>query len=632
MRAASPRWAAARAFRLLARLPGSISREGSRGVKPQARMRKFQGIAVSPGIQILPAKIHDPGRPVVPRALVPRSQVKREQKRLEEAIAQARQDLLDLREKVTQTLDDAHAAIFDPQLMILEDADLLGRAIQRIEERQENAALAFMSVIQLDIDRFVSVAGDFIASRKHDILDAAHRVCRVLADPNQSVTALQFQENVLILAPDLSPSDTAQMDHKHVRGFATELGGPTSHTAILAKALEIPAVVGIGPFIGDVQAGDTIVLDGYEGTVTINPNAREVARARQRHRRHLVHERELKKLRDLPAETLDGYRVELMANIELPIEAPHVFTHGAEGVGLYRTEFQYLESKGLPTEKQLFDVYKKVAQDLAPLPVTFRTVDLGGDKLYNNVNVGRELNPFLGMRAIRLCLAYPEIFRSQLRAMLRASAFGNTRIMFPLISNLREIHQAKAILSEIKDDLRREGIPFDEDILVGSMIEIPSAAICADQIAKEVDFFSIGTNDLIQYTLAVDRGNEQVASLYDPFNPAILRLIRTTIDAAQREGIHVALCGEMSADPLCVLMLIGMGIHELSMGALWVPEIKRLIRQITLEDARRVAEDLCSLNSSAEIHAYVDQAYRQLKRKRRVGPSPMHAGAPPGKR
>jgi phosphotransferase system enzyme I (PtsI) len=587
--------------------------------------RTLQGIAVSPGIAILPGRVHDPGHPVVPRRLVPRSQLKREQRRLEEAIERARAELAALREKVTKTLDETHASIFDPQLMILEDPELLRRTVERMEERQENAALALMSVINQDVDRFLSVAGEYFASRKHDILDVANRVCRLLADPDRSTSGLSFDENVVILAPDLTPSDTAQMDHVHVKGFATEYGGPTSHTAILAKALEIPAVVGIGSFLREVLPGSTVIIDGYEGTVTLAPTAREVARANQRMRRHMAHERELKKLRTAPAETLDGFRVELMANIELPIEIPHVHTHGAEGIGLYRTEFQYLESTGLPDENDLFAAYDKVVRELAPNPVTFRTLDLGGDKLYSELQTGRELNPFLGLRAIRLCLAYPEIFRTQLRAILRASAGGNARIMFPLISNLQEVRQAKTILGEVKEDLRGEGQPFDENIPVGIMIEIPSAAICADQLAKEVDFFSIGTNDLIQYTLAVDRGNEQVAGLYDPFNPAILRLIRQTIDAAQREGIYVGLCGEMSSDPLCALMLVGLGINELSMGALWIPEIKRLIRQITLENARKVVEDLYSMRSSSEIHAYVDQAYRQLKRKRRVAnPSAVH--------
>ena len=344
----------------------------------------------------------------------------------------------------------------------------------------------------------------------------------------------------------------------------------------------------------------------------------------------MVHERDLQKLRYMPAETLDGYRLELSANVELPIEIPHVLAHGAEGVGLFRTEFLYLERTTLPTEDELFFVYKKVVEDVLPYSVIFRTMDLGGDKFFCELQTGRELNPYLGLRAIRLCLAYPHIFRVQLRAIMRASAFGKAKIMFPLITSLREVREAKEILDSIREELRAEGKPFDEQIQIGIMIEIPSAAICADQLAKEVDFFSIGTNDLIQYTLAVDRGNEQVASLYDPFHPAILRLIRMTIDAAQREGIWVGVCGEMSSNPMCALLLLGLGVNELSMGSLAIPEIKRLIRQIHLSDARTIAQDLFSLRSSTEIGEYISQAYRMLQRRKRFKSNLMVSEQPDG--
>ena len=331
-----------------------------------------------------------------------------------------------------------------------------------------------------------------------------------------------------------------------------------------------------------------------------------------------MHERDLAKLKNLPAETIDGYAVELAANVELPIEIPHVKAHGAASIGLFRTEFQYMERSDLPREEDLFTVYKQVLIDMAPAPVIFRTMDLGGDKFTSALGIDHESNPFLGLRAIRLCLAYPQVFRTQLRAILRASAFGNAKIMYPLISNIRELRKANELLDQVRDELRLAKIAFDPEMQVGIMIEIPSAAICADQLAKEVDFFSIGTNDLIQYTLAVDRGNEQVASLYDPFHPAILRLIRTTIEAAQREGIWVGLCGEMSSNPLCALMLIGLGINELSMGSLAIPEIKRLIRGIRLADARKIVEDIYGFRSSTEIHDYVRQAYRMIQRKRRA--------------
>ncbi|HOE96027.1 MAG TPA: phosphoenolpyruvate--protein phosphotransferase [Candidatus Sumerlaeota bacterium] len=584
---------------------------------PKPASRTYQGIAVSPGIYIGKIHVYDPVQTVVPHHLVSARAIENEKKHLREALAKAKEELQRLRERVRDTLDEAHASIFDPQLMILEDPAVVDSAVERIEKNQENASRAFMTIIRQFVDKFSSVGDPYLASRNSDILDVGNRVCQHLAQVQpESSSALQFDSEVIVLARDLSPSDTAQMDQLHVKGFATELGGPTSHTAILAKALEIPAVVGLGPFLAGLKTGTQTIIDGYEGTITIDPSPREIARARQRRKKHLVHERYLQKLKHLPAETIDGYRVDLAANVELPIEIPHVLAHGAEGIGLFRTEFQYLENDRLPGEEELFEVYRKVVEVMDPHPVIFRTIDLGGDKFLGALQTGRELNPFLGLRAIRLCLAHPEVFRTQLRAILRASAHGSARIMFPMISNVAEVRQAREMLDEVAADLRRERIPFDEEIQIGVMIEIPSAAITADQLAREVDFFSIGTNDLIQYTLAVDRGNEQVAHLYEPFHPAILRLIRNTIDAAQREGIWVGLCGEMSANPLCALLLLGMGIDELSMGALAIPEIKRLIRQVELTDARRLVEEVYSLRTAEEIREHVLQAYRGLQRKR----------------
>ena len=587
---------------------------------PISKSKTFQGIPVSPGIQIGRIYKHDPVQAVLSRRLVNRNEIKSEKAALKLAIERAGANLTELRAKVRATLDEAHASIFDPQIMILQDPVLIEKTLERIDKDRENAAMAFMTVIRQFADQFKQLGDVYLASRNSDVLDVGNRVVQLIASqsakPESSL--LQFKSDIILLAPDLSPSDTATMDHVHVKGFATELGGPTSHTAILARALEMPAIVGIGAFMQQTPSDAEVIIDGYEGTLTINPTPREIARAKARHRRHLVHERDLAKLKNLPAETIDGYAVELAANVELPIEIPHVKAHGAASIGLFRTEFQYMERSDLPREEDLFTVYKQVLIDMAPAPVIFRTMDLGGDKFTSALGIDHESNPFLGLRAIRLCLAYPQVFRTQLRAILRASAFGNAKIMYPLISNIRELRKANELLDQVRDELRLAKIAFDPEMQVGIMIEIPSAAICADQLAKEVDFFSIGTNDLIQYTLAVDRGNEQVASLYDPFHPAILRLIRTTIEAAQREGIWVGLCGEMSSNPLCALMLIGLGINELSMGSLAIPEIKRLIRGIRLADARKIVEDIYGFRSSTEIHDYVRQAYRMIQRKRRA--------------
>ncbi len=392
---------------------------------------------------------------------------------------------------------------------------------------------------------------------------------------------------MIILATDMSPSDTAQMDHQHVKGFATELGGPTSHSAILAKGAGDPVRRRLGRVLQNARQGQMAIIDGYEGRIILNPDAREtgtgqVAAAAAHGLRPRVAKAAL-------AAGRDGRRLPrraYSANVELPSRSRTFWRTAPRASACSAPSSCTWNRTGLPSEEDQFSVYKKVVESVAPHPVIFRTIDLGGDKFLSALQPTREVNPFMGLRAIRLCLAHPGVFKTQLRALLRASAHGNAKIMFPMISSVREVLQAKAILDEIKADLLREGRRFNEEIQIGIMIEIPSAAVCSDILAREVDFFSIGTNDLIQYTLAVDRGNEQVVSLYDPFHPAILRLIRTTIEAARREGIWVGVCGEVAANPLCALLLIGLGINELSMGALAIPEIKRLIRGIRLADAR----------------------------------------------
>jgi phosphotransferase system enzyme I (PtsI) len=581
--------------------------------------RILRGIPVSNGISIANVHVYDnnPHRVVSHQKIKP-GQVRQEQRSLKEAIKHAIADLEKLRGKVYDTIDEAHAAIFDPQLLILQDKEFLERIMSRIADNLDNAAWALMHEIRIFADQFSEINDDFMADRSTDILDVGNRVSHYLVSSRENLShPLHFLSNVNVVCSDLSPSDTAQMDHEHVSGFATELGGATSHTAILAKALEIPAIVGLGDFIHQLKQDTSVIINGYNGTVTLDPTPQEIRRAQAQHRRHLIREKDLAKLKNLPAETIDGYRVELSANIELEIEIPHVFEHGAEGVGLFRTEFHYLESNGIPSEESLFTVYRNVVRKIAPNPVIFRTIDLGGDKFFLDLHMGKELNPFLGLRAIRLCLARPMMFRTQLKAILRASSYGNARIMFPLISNISEIHAAHEVLDDARKELTREGHKFDKNIQVGIMIEIPSAAVCADQLAREVDFFSIGTNDLIQYTLAVDRGNEQVASLYDPFHPAILRLLRNIIQAANREGIWVGVCGEMASDPLCAILLVGLGVDELSMGPVAVPRIKRLIRQIRLADARKITGEIYSRLSSPNLQEYVENAYKIIQRKKR---------------
>lgn len=578
---------------------------------------RLKGIAASPGIHIGRVVVRNANLPNSGPRFVSASQVPRQIRLLEDALATAEREIQELRDKVGQTLDEAHASIFDPHLLFVQDPALKESAVKRIREKHESAQHAVTAVIQELAAQFARMGDAYISSRATDVYDVGTRICKHLgvsqtrSDPQRTMAS-----DAIIFAHDLSPSDTAQMDTRHVKAFATEIGGPTSHTAILAKALEIPAVLGLGSLMKHATPGARAIVDGYEGTVILNPTEIEINQAKNRRRRYLIREKDYKKLSSLPAETIDGYRVELSANIEFPSEIPHLLSHGAQGIGLFRTEFLYLRQVGLPTEEEQFEVYREVVQNVAPHAVIFRTLDVGGDKFFDDVRARTELNPFLGLRAIRFCMKHPAIFMTQLRALLRASAFGRAKIMFPMVSALHEITHAKNVLEEAKRALAKEGKDFDPDIEVGVMIEIPSAALMAERLAQEVDFFSIGTNDLIQYTLAVDRSNEKVAEWYDPFHPAIVRLIREVIDAAHRAGIWVGVCGEMASNPITALLLVGMGIDELSMGALDVPQVKYFLRQIRLSEARRLAGEVATLQSAEEIRDYAQKTYAEFQKRR----------------
>jgi len=577
----------------------------------------IKGIAVSPGIHIGRVVIHDSFLPAEPLRRISASKVKQEIVALDAAMGRAKTEISGLRAKISATLDEAHAAIFDPHLLFLEDPAFRQRVVERIRERRQGADYAVLGVIQELARQFEAMKDEYISSRSSDILDVGNRIARQLSSNGRPVEEHPSPaEDIIVFARDLSPSDTAQMDHRRVKAFAMEIGGPTSHTAILAKGLEIPAVVGLGALLHHVDGPTMAIVDGYEGFVVVNPTADDIRSAKARRRRHQVKERSLQKLRRLPAETIDGYRVELSANLEFPEEIPHVLDHGAAGVGLFRTEFLYFHHADWPSEEDQFQLYRKVLESIAPNSVIFRTLDVGGDKFFSELSIRDEQNPFLGLRAIRFCLENPAVFKTQLRALLRASAFGRAKIMFPMVSSIKELRAARKLLDEARGELDSEGIAFDPKIEIGIMIEIPSAALTADQFASEVDFFSIGTNDLIQYTLAVDRANERVASLYDPCHPAVLRLIRMSVDAAHRAGIWVGVCGEMAANPQMALLLVGMGIDELSMGALSIPGIKFLIRNIRLSEARRLASEIQPLGSSQEIRDHIEQAFRRLKRTR----------------
>jgi phosphotransferase system enzyme I (PtsI) len=468
--------------------------------------------------------------------------------------------------------------------------------------------------LKINLDRlrkiFNSIDDDYLKSRKTDLDYIEQRILRNLTGRGTEVLS-QIKEEVIVVAHDLSPADTAQMAKDKVTAFVTDMGGKTSHTAIMARSLEIPAVVGSETATHFINTGDTLIVDGTTGVVVVNPSPEIIQEYLDRHRTRQRIELELFQYRDLPAETLDGYRINILANIELVDEIPSVLEHGAEGIGLYRTEYLYLNRKDLPSEEEHFQAYKTVAQAISPHPAVIRTLDIGGDKFMSHLDLAEEMNPAMGLRAIRFSLKEPEIFKVQLRAMLRASAFGKVKILLPMISGVSEIREVKRILNEVRLSFTAERIPFDPHIEIGIMMEVPSAATIADILAKEVDFFSIGTNDLIQYTLAIDRVNEYVTHLYEPLHPAILRLVRQVVKAAHDGGIRVAMCGEMAGEPLFVPMLLGLELDDLSMNVLSIFRVKKILRAYTLRECKELVKASLELSTPEEIEELVRASVRK---------------------
>jgi len=552
-----------------------------------ATHRKLQGISVSPGVAIGQAFVLHAREVTVQAYALGDQEIEAEIARFNRAVQSSQKQIEKLREQVAAKIDQAHAAIFDTHLLILQDPLLIDETLRLIREEKKNAEFLLSEVTEKVVELFANLQDEYFSARHTDIQDVSHRILNNLMEiEHQRLAGLS--EPVVVVAHDLTPSDTAHMTRDKVLGFVTESGSLTSHTAIMAKALEIPAIVGCEGVLAHVRTGDPVALDALKGIFVVGPEEDELAGCVRSGEDFERTSASLVGLRHLPAETLDGYRVELSANIELPKEVEQAIRYGADGIGLFRTEFIYLDRQRLPTEEEQYEVYAGVLTAMQPKSVIFRTLDLGGDKFLSPVPLGRELNPFLGLRAIRLCLEYPDVFRTQLRAILRASALGNAKIMFPMVSSVREVRAAKDLLEQTKADLKKEGKPFAENLETGIMIEIPAAAISADMLAPEVDFFSIGTNDLIQYTIAVDRVNEKVAHLYEPMHPSILRLIRNVVNAAHQEGIWVGLCGEMAADPVTAIILLGIGIDELSVGPVAIPELKSVIRQLRLSETKEL--------------------------------------------
>jgi phosphotransferase system enzyme I (PtsI) len=565
----------------------------------------LRGIGVSQGIAIGKAFLLKRSKlDVSKHAQIPPEKIPGEVERFKTAIEETRRNLVTIRERIQQRGYQEAGRIIDAQLMIIEDRALVDRTIQHIQEDKLDATSALKSTLQDIRKAFEDIGDEYLRERKSDIDFLGERIMGNLLGKEQEFIS-KIQDKVILVANDLSPVDTANLDVNKVLGFVTDRGGKTSHTAIMARALEIPAVVGLESITQEVNAGDMIIVDGIIGVVIVNPSPETLREYADKRQRYDELEKELFRYRQLPAETRDGFRIKVYANIELVEELPSVLDHGAEGIGLYRTEFLFLNRKDLPTEEEHFAIYKSVVEEISPHPVTIRTLDLGGDKFISQIELAEEMNPAMGLRAIRFCLKEVGVFKTQLRAILRASVFGNVRLMFPMISGYQEIIQIKAILQEVMDDLTRENVSFDRDLQIGIMIEIPSAATIADILAREVDFFSIGTNDLIQYSLAIDRVNEHVSYLYEPLHPAVIRLISTVIEAAHNAGIRVSMCGEMAGESMYVPILVGLGLDELSMNALSILKVKKMIRSVSYKEAREFAKQIFKLSTAAEIEEYL---------------------------
>ncbi len=580
-------------------------------MKRELKKTQFiKGIGVTPGIVIAKAYLVDRGKIEAPARVLPEFQVHQEVARFQDAVEESRKQLRMAKEKLLREDAAGPAYILDTHLLLLEDKKLIESTVETIKQSWINSEWA----LKINLDRvrkvFNSIDDEYLKSRKTDVDYIGERILRNLMG-QETESFSQIKEEVIIVAHDLSPADTAQMVKDKITAFVTDMGGKTSHTAIMARSLEIPAVVGSENATHFINTGDTLIVDGITGVVVVNPSPEIIQEYQVRQQLRQKMEYELFQYRDLPAETLDGYRVRVLANIELVEEIPSVLQHGAEGIGLYRTEYLYLNRKDLPSEEDHFLAYKKVVEGIYPHPAVIRTLDIGGDKFLSHMDLAEEMNPAMGLRAIRFSLKEVDIFKVQLRAILRASAYGSVKILFPMISGATEIREVKKILNEVRSGLSAEGIPFDPKMEIGIMIEVPSAVTIADILAKEVDYFSIGTNDLIQYSLAIDRVNESVTHLYEPLHPAILRLVKEVVKAAHGAGIRVAMCGEMAGEPLYVPILIGLELDDLSMNVLSIFRVKKFLRAYTLRECKGLVEASLRLSTPEEIEDLVQASLKK---------------------
>ena len=570
-----------------------------------------RGIAVSPGVATGPALVVDTEGYRIPKRFIERRKRKEEIARLRQALADASSQVKEKQQTIDDMLGKKYGAIFAAHAMLMEDPELVSQIEKLIHEKNHSAEYAVSKVMRQHAKALEQLKYAQFASRAADLFDIEKSILRNLLGDRGEVLS-NLQEPVIILAHDLTPSETASMDRTKVHAFATEAGGRASHTAIMAGVLEIPAVVGLGKFLTDISGCDEVIVDGNQGLVILNPDDETKLRYEKVRKSFVLFQSDLKKLRDLPAETRDGTHISLMGNIEFPAEAQHCLEHGAEGVGLYRTEFLYLNKTDDPTEAEHFEAYRAVLKTMGQRPVVIRTLDLGADKFALDTEKHEERNPSLGLRSVRLCLRNLGLFKTQMRAILRASAMGDVRIMFPMVSTLLEYRQCKMILAEVKEDLEEEGIPFNRKLPVGTMIEVPSAALMAEELAREVNFFSIGTNDLTQYTLASDRTNENVATLYSPGDPAVLRLIAMVVQAGRKHNVEVSVCGEMSGEPIYTLLLLGMGLRQLSVTPHNIPEIKKIIRTVSIDEANDIAQEALQLDTARDVNNLLRDKTRRI--------------------
>ncbi len=565
-----------------------------------------KGIPVSPGVAISRAVVIDAEDLPVPRRAVPAHKIDDEHKRLDTAIVHSRRDIERLSAQATARLGTDLAKIFGFHLGMIQDEKLISQFKQTIQADHVTAEYAVYSAMRRMAKIFLQQDNRYFRERVGDIWDLERRILGHLIGRTRAELA-NLDHEAVVIAHDLTPSQTAALDTNKIKALATDAGGSTSHTAILAHALGIPAIVGLEDLTAEVNTGDTVIIDGHHGVVIIDPDAAKLMGYRQQLRRMAEFENRLGKMAHLPAQTKDGTAISILANIEFPSEIASAIDKGASGIGLYRTEFLFLATDNEPSEDYQYQTYRDAIKALDGRPLTIRTLDLGADKIGHSASTGEqtERNPFLGCRSIRLCLQNLSLFKTQLRAILRASTQGPVRIMFPMISNIMELRQAKMILNDVREDLEEQGLDYNDQIPVGIMVEVPSAALQAATFGREVDFFSIGTNDLIQYTVAVDRGNERIASLYSAAHPAIIQLVRDVVRVSTRAGIDVSLCGEMAGQPEFVMMLIGLGLRSLSMTPPAIPEVKKIIRSVSIEQCKRVARRAGGYDSDREVLNYL---------------------------